>query len=128
MEHTQVPGSECRQVTFSAPLLKVAGASATILDGGGPVAQWLEQSTHNALVLGSSPSRPTNPFVEFWLVPLPPATSSPAQFRMSDARTWNGAINISFGKKLAAAQAARQAGGFPATGYAIKGINLLADA
>ena len=26
---------------------------------GGPVAQWLEQSTHNALVLGSSPSRPT---------------------------------------------------------------------
>ena len=26
----------------------------------GPVAQWLEQSTHNALVLGSSPGRPTN--------------------------------------------------------------------
>jgi hypothetical protein len=28
---------------------------------GGPVAQWLEQSTHNALVPGSSPGRPTNP-------------------------------------------------------------------
>ncbi len=27
----------------------------------GPVAQWLEQSTHNALVLGSSPGGPTNP-------------------------------------------------------------------
>ena len=25
----------------------------------GPVAQWLEQHTHNVLVLGSSPSRPT---------------------------------------------------------------------
>ena len=25
----------------------------------GPVAQWLEQRTHNPLVLGSSPSRPT---------------------------------------------------------------------
>jgi len=30
---------------------------------GGPVAQWLEQSTHNALVLGSSPGRPTNQFI-----------------------------------------------------------------
>jgi recombination protein RecA len=30
-----------------------------IISRGGPVAQWLEQSTHNALVLGSSPSRPT---------------------------------------------------------------------
>src|ERR1039457_3681853 len=28
----------------------------------GPVAQWLEQSTHNALVLGSSPSGPTSSF------------------------------------------------------------------
>src|ERR1017187_6495221 len=28
----------------------------------GPVAQWLEQSTHNALVPGSSPGRPTNFF------------------------------------------------------------------
>ena len=27
--------------------------------GGGPVAQWLEQSTHNALVPGSSPGGPT---------------------------------------------------------------------
>lgn len=26
----------------------------------GPVAQWLEHGTHNAGVLGSSPSRPTN--------------------------------------------------------------------
>jgi hypothetical protein len=26
----------------------------------GPVAQWLEQRTHNPLVLGSSPSRPTS--------------------------------------------------------------------
>ena len=25
----------------------------------GPVAQWLEQRTHNPLVLGSNPSRPT---------------------------------------------------------------------
>ena len=28
---------------------------------GGPVAQWLEQSAHNALVGGSSPSGPTKP-------------------------------------------------------------------
>jgi hypothetical protein len=47
---------------FSALLLKVAAASATL--PGGPVAQWLEQSTHNALVLGSSPSRPTNQFID----------------------------------------------------------------
>ena len=26
----------------------------------GPLAQWLEQATHNRLVGGSSPSRPTN--------------------------------------------------------------------
>ena len=26
----------------------------------GPVAQWLEQYTHNVLVPGSSPGRPTN--------------------------------------------------------------------
>jgi hypothetical protein len=29
---------------------------------GGPVAQWLEQSAHNALVGGSSPSGPTRSF------------------------------------------------------------------
>jgi hypothetical protein len=47
---------------------------------------------------------------------------------MSDVRTWNGATNISFGKKLAAAKAAQLADGFPAAGHDIKGINLLADA
>jgi hypothetical protein len=29
----------------------------------GPVAQWLEQQTHNLLVVGSSPTGPTKPFV-----------------------------------------------------------------
>ena len=37
------------------------GVFISIGDLRGPVAQWLEQSTHNALVLGSSPSRPTMP-------------------------------------------------------------------
>ena len=27
--------------------------------GAGPVAQWLEQGTHNPLVVGSSPTGPT---------------------------------------------------------------------
>jgi len=39
--------------------LKIIKASASI-NGRGPVAQWLEQSTHNALVPGSSPGGPTN--------------------------------------------------------------------
>jgi len=47
---------------------------------------------------------------------------------MSDARTGNGATNISFGNNPAAAKAAQQAGGFPAAGHDIKGINMLADA
>ena len=50
------------RINFWALLLKVAAASATM--AGGPVAQWLEQSTHNALVLGSSPSRPTNLLID----------------------------------------------------------------
>ena len=41
----------------AAALAQTAGRSAT---GLGPIAQWLEQTTHNRLVGGSNPSGPTN--------------------------------------------------------------------
>ena len=42
---------------------KAGGASSLLqirCSTGGPVAQWLEQGTHNPLVRGSNPCRPTN--------------------------------------------------------------------
>lgn len=47
----------------------------------GPVAQWLEQSTHNALVLGSSPSRPTISGNNLYSRSLHRATSPSFRFR-----------------------------------------------
>jgi len=38
----------------------------TIVCHKGPVAQWLEQSAHNRLVLGSIPSGPTNTFFDIF--------------------------------------------------------------
>lgn len=34
----------------------------------GPIAQWLEQGTHNALVPGSNPGEPTKPLLAQWTV------------------------------------------------------------
>jgi prepilin-type N-terminal cleavage/methylation domain-containing protein len=52
-------------------------------------------------------------------------------FAHSRSKGWNvlfSDASVSFGKNLAAAKAAKLAGGFPTTGYDIKGINMLADA
>lgn len=52
-------------------------------------------------------------------------------FAHSRSKGWNVLFSdgsVSFGKNLAAAKAAKLAGGFPITGYDTKGINQLADA
>src|SRR5262245_29908442 len=45
--------TKCRRTSASA---RIARAQTAV----GPVAQWLVQGTHNPLVAGSSPARPTN--------------------------------------------------------------------
>ena len=37
--------------------------SHAIISPPGPVAQWLAQTTHNRLVVGSTPTRPTNSLI-----------------------------------------------------------------